>query len=128
MPRQAALKTVRTRGTETPYLLEVEGVRKAFPGVIALDNVSFRVRPGTVHALMGENGAGKSTLMKIIAGVYTPDQGSFRLHGEGHPPHLAARRARARHRHDPSGAQPDAVHDGRGEHLDPPRAEEPLRA
>ncbi|MQT12225.1 sugar ABC transporter ATP-binding protein [Segnochrobactrum spirostomi] len=82
MPRQAALKTVRARGAETPYLLEVEGVRKAFPGVIALDNVSFRVRPGTVHALMGENGAGKSTLMKIIAGVYTPDQGSFRLHGQ----------------------------------------------
>ncbi len=41
---------------------------------MALDNVSFRLRPGTVHALMGENGAGKSTLMKIIAGIYTPDR------------------------------------------------------
>ena len=64
------------------YLLEVTGVRKAFPGVLALDNVAFKVRPGTVHALMGENGAGKSTLMKIVAGVYTPDQGTMRLRGE----------------------------------------------
>jgi len=62
-------------------LIEVEGVRKAFPGVVALDDVSFRLRAGTVHALMGENGAGKSTLMKILAGVYIPDQGSYRLHG-----------------------------------------------
>jgi inositol transport system ATP-binding protein len=62
-------------GPASSYLLEVEGVRKAFPGVLALDNVSFRLKPGTVHALMGENGAGKSTLMKIIAGVYTPDAG-----------------------------------------------------
>jgi inositol transport system ATP-binding protein len=64
------------------YLLEVEGVRKAFPGVVALDNVQFRLRPGTVHALMGENGAGKSTLMKIISGVYTPDHGDLRLRGK----------------------------------------------
>ncbi|THD43014.1 MAG: sugar ABC transporter ATP-binding protein [Bradyrhizobium sp.] len=64
------------------YLLEVEGVRKAFPGVLALDDVSFRLKRGHVHALMGENGAGKSTLMKIIAGVYTPDTGSFRMKGQ----------------------------------------------
>jgi inositol transport system ATP-binding protein len=64
------------------YLLEVENVRKAFPGVLALDNVSFRLRRGHVHALMGENGAGKSTLMKIIAGIYEPDSGSFRLKGQ----------------------------------------------
>ncbi len=64
------------------YLLEVEGVRKAFPGVLALDDVSFRLKRGHVHALMGENGAGKSTLMKIIAGVYTPDAGTFRLKGQ----------------------------------------------
>jgi inositol transport system ATP-binding protein len=64
------------------YLLEVQGVRKAFPGVLALDDVSFRLKRGHVHALMGENGAGKSTLMKIIAGIYTPDSGSFRLKGQ----------------------------------------------
>ncbi len=62
-------------------LLEVSNVSKAFPGVVALDDVSLRVKHGTVHALIGENGAGKSTLMKIIAGIYTPDAGELRLHG-----------------------------------------------
>jgi inositol transport system ATP-binding protein len=62
-------------------LLEVRGVSKAFPGVVALDDVSLRVRQSSVHALMGENGAGKSTLMKIIAGIYSPDIGELRLHG-----------------------------------------------
>ncbi len=60
----------------------MENVRKSFPGVLALDNVSFRLKRGHVHALMGENGAGKSTLMKIIAGIYEPDSGSFRLKGQ----------------------------------------------
>ena len=64
------------------YLLEVEHVRKAFPGVLALDDVQFHLKRGHVHALMGENGAGKSTLMKIIAGIYTPDSGSFKLKGQ----------------------------------------------
>ncbi|WP_156826584.1 ATP-binding cassette domain-containing protein, partial [Marinobacterium rhizophilum] len=64
------------------YVLEVVNARKEFPGVVALDDVSLRVRPGTVHALMGENGAGKSTLMKIIAGIYHPDAGEIRLRGE----------------------------------------------
>ncbi len=67
---------------EPGYLLDVRNVRKAFPGVVALDDVSFRLRPGSVHALMGENGAGKSTLMKIIAGVYRPDRGEIRVRGE----------------------------------------------
>ena len=67
---------------DAPYLLEAEGVRKEFPGVVALDGVRLQIRPGTVHALMGENGAGKSTLMKIIAGVYQPDTGEIRLKGK----------------------------------------------
>ncbi|MGB0665131.1 MAG: sugar ABC transporter ATP-binding protein [Pontibacterium sp.] len=63
------------------YVLEVADVRKEFPGVVALDNVQLNIRPGTVHALMGENGAGKSTLMKVIAGIYQPDSGKVKLRG-----------------------------------------------
>jgi inositol transport system ATP-binding protein len=63
-------------------LLEIRGVSKAFPGVIALEDVSVRLRHGTVHALMGENGAGKSTLMKILAGIYSPDAGELRFEGQ----------------------------------------------
>ncbi len=64
------------------FILEVDNVRKEFPGVVALDNVHLRIRPGSVHALMGENGAGKSTLMKIIAGIYKPNQGEVRFAGK----------------------------------------------
>lgn len=66
---------------EHPYLLEITNISKGFPGVVALNNVELRVRPGSVLALMGENGAGKSTLMKIIAGIYQPDAGEIRLRG-----------------------------------------------
>ncbi len=59
---------------ETPAL-RLEGIVKTFPGVRALDDVSFSVMPGEVHALMGENGAGKSTLMKVLGGIYQPDEG-----------------------------------------------------
>jgi inositol transport system ATP-binding protein len=62
-------------------LLEVSKVSKAFPGVVALDEVTLRLRHGTVHGLIGENGAGKSTLMKIVAGVCAPDAGELRLEG-----------------------------------------------
>jgi rhamnose transport system ATP-binding protein len=63
-------------------LLEISHVSKSFPGVQALDDVSFDVRPGEVHALLGENGAGKSTLIKIMSGVYPPDKGEMRVKGE----------------------------------------------
>ncbi len=56
-------------------VLRLEGIVKTFPGVRALDDVSFTVMPGEVHALMGENGAGKSTLMKVLGGIYQPDEG-----------------------------------------------------
>ena len=63
------------------FSLRVEGISKSFPGVKALDNVSFAVRRGTVHCVCGENGAGKSTLMKIIDGLYQPDEGRIFING-----------------------------------------------
>lgn len=64
------------------YKLELRGICKSFPGVKALDNVQLSLRPGTVHALMGENGAGKSTLMKCLFGIYKMDAGEIYLDGE----------------------------------------------
>jgi methyl-galactoside transport system ATP-binding protein len=65
-----------------PYLLEMNNISKEFPGVKALDGVTLRIRPGTVHALMGENGAGKSTLMKCLFGIYHADAGEIILDGQ----------------------------------------------
>ena len=67
---------------DQPALLEMRNICKSFPGVKALDNVSLTVRPGTVHALMGENGAGKSTLMKCLFGIYSKDSGTITLEGK----------------------------------------------
>ena len=64
------------------YVLEMRGVCKSFPGVKALDHVQLKLRPGTVHALMGENGAGKSTLMKCMFGIYKMDEGEVLIDGE----------------------------------------------
>ena len=64
------------------YRLEMKGIVKTFPGVKALDHVDFKLRPGTVHALMGENGAGKSTLMKCLFGIYRMDEGEIFYEGK----------------------------------------------
>ncbi|WP_297598787.1 sugar ABC transporter ATP-binding protein [uncultured Cetobacterium sp.] len=64
------------------YLLESKNIRKEFPGVVALDGVSFNLKPGEVHALLGENGAGKSTMMKIFSGVYQKNSGDIYLKGK----------------------------------------------
>lgn len=66
----------------TEYSLEMRGVSKSFPGTRAVDNVSFGVKPGEVHALLGENGAGKSTLMKIMAGSFTDYTGEIFINGK----------------------------------------------
>ena len=122
-------KAVRRSGAipGSDYLLEVDNVRKEFPGVVALDNVNLRIRRGTVHALMGENGAGKVDAdedhRRRLPARYRRDPPQ----GQPGQDRVAASSPRSRHRHDPSGAQPDAVHDGRREHLDPTRAGKCLR-
>ena len=64
------------------YVLEMSGVCKSFPGVKALDHVQLKLKPGKVHALMGENGAGKSTLMKCMFGIYKMDEGQIKIDGQ----------------------------------------------
>ncbi len=67
---------------EAPFALEMRNITKTFPGVIANDDVTFIVRKGEVHALLGENGAGKSTLMNVLSGLYHADGGSLAINGE----------------------------------------------
>lgn len=64
------------------YILELKGITKTFPGVKALDNVYFKLKPGEIHALMGENGAGKSTFIKVITGVHAADEGELYFDGQ----------------------------------------------
>ncbi len=64
------------------YIIEMLGITKEFPGVVANDNVTLKLKPGEIHALLGENGAGKSTLMSILFGLYRPEKGEIRKNGE----------------------------------------------
>ncbi|MFR0352722.1 sugar ABC transporter ATP-binding protein [Streptomyces sediminimaris] len=68
--------------SDADELLRIEGIRKSFPGVVALDGVDFDLRRGEVHVLLGENGAGKSTLIKMLSGAYHPDEGRVLVDGE----------------------------------------------
>src|SRR5216117_1459499 len=67
--------------TQLPTVLEMRGIRKTFPGVVALDGVDLTLEAGDVHMLLGENGAGKSTLMKILSGAYRKDEGVISVGG-----------------------------------------------
>src|SRR5215469_6658460 len=62
--------------------IEADHIRKAFGATVAIDDVSFQVAAGSVHALLGENGAGKSTIVKLLSGLVSPDAGGFRIFGE----------------------------------------------
>ena len=97
-------------------VLEMQGIRKEFPGVVANDDVSFDVRRGEVHALLGENGAGKSTLMNILYGLYRPDAGEIRLNGKPVVVLVGARRDRGRDRHGAPALHAHTGDDGGREH------------
>lgn len=79
MPEAAGSRAVPETA---PPVLAVEGVDKRFPGVHALKSISFEIRPGEIHALVGENGAGKSTLMRVLSGAHPPDGGTVLMDGE----------------------------------------------
>lgn len=63
------------------YVVEMVNIRKEFPGIVANDDITLQIKPGEIHALLGENGAGKSTLMSILFGLYQPDRGSIKIRG-----------------------------------------------
>lgn len=72
---------------DSPNILEIRGLVKTFPGVKALDRVDLDIRRGEVHVLVGENGAGKSSLVKVLCGIYKPDQGEILYEGKPYAPH-----------------------------------------
>ena len=95
-------------------LLTAVGVSKHFAGVTALDGVALSLHPGEVHALVGENGAGKSTLIKVLTGVYAPDEGEISYLGETIS--LSSPRCLGpRHQHDVSGDHPRSDDVGRSQ-------------
>src|SRR5438093_1573583 len=81
-PVEAGVSRAAQTARGVKPLLELLGISKRFPGVVALDQVDFELRHGEVHVLFGENGAGKSTLINIISGTYPPDEGVFKFQGE----------------------------------------------
>ena len=94
---------------ETP-VLEMRGVRKTFPGVVALDDVDLTLHAGDVHMLLGENGAGKSTLMKILSGAYRKDEGEIRI--DGRPVTIESPRDALAHERPPAEGAPTAAPTG----------------
>src|SRR5207302_5495195 len=80
--------------TSPQPILRMEGITKSFPGVVALEDMNFDVRPGEVHVLLGENGAGKSTLVKILSGAYKMDSGTIYWKGQAdareHPVNISS--------------------------------------
>ncbi|MFT3892521.1 MAG: ABC transporter ATP-binding protein [Anaerolineales bacterium] len=74
--------TLNTKPDEHPLVVEMRGIVKRFPGVVANDHVDFELRAGEIHALLGENGAGKSTLMNVLAGLYKQDAGIIKVKGK----------------------------------------------
>ena len=64
------------------YIIEMLGITKRFPGIVANDNITLQLRKGEIHALLGENGAGKSTLMSVLFGMYQPEEGIIKKNGE----------------------------------------------
>ena len=70
-----------SESTSSNLVVEMEGIVKRFPGVLANDHVNFQVQAGEIHALLGENGAGKSTLMNVLAGLYKQDAGIIKVRG-----------------------------------------------
>ena len=83
-------------------MLELRNISKRFGDVLANDNVNIVVKPGTIHAIVGENGAGKSTAMRIAYGFYTADSGEILVDGQVTSDQVTSRRDRAWHRHGPS--------------------------
>src|SRR6478672_3117556 len=82
MAEGPAAPTSDPAATQASPAVELRGITKRFPGVVANHDVDITVRRGTVHAIVGENGAGKSTLMKILYGVQRPDDGTIKVRGE----------------------------------------------